>query len=213
MRGHPEMKGHSHEWCPLIYWFRSYLDNRQQYVQYNNCKSSISTIPCGVPQGSVLGPLLFIIYTNDLPNNLISCKTIPFADDTTLYLSSTDIQYLYTTANKDLESLTEWFRSNKLSLDVGQTHYVLFTHKPIMVPENLNITIGEETIQRRDTVKFLGMYIDSKLEWHDHIKYVRNKISSSLYAMRKVKHILTTNHLLTLYYSLVYPYIDYGITL
>ena len=68
----------------------------------------------------------------------------------------------------------------------------------MMVPENLNITIGEETVQRQDTVKFLGMHIDSKLEWHDHIKYVRNKISSSLYAMRKVKHILTTNHLLTL---------------
>ena len=87
-------------------WFRSFLDNRQQYVQYNNCKSSISTIPCGVPQGSVLGPLVFIIYTSDLPNSLTSCKTIRFADDTTLYLSSTDIQYLYTTANKDLESLT-----------------------------------------------------------------------------------------------------------
>ena len=68
------------------------------------------------------------------------------------------MSHLYTTVNKYLESLTEWFRSNELSLNVGKTHYGLFTHKHIMVPENLNITIGEETIQRKDTVKCLGMY-------------------------------------------------------
>ena len=194
-------------------WFRSYLDNRKQYVQYKDSKSVVSTIPCGVPQGSVLGPLLFIVYTNDLPNSLSNCKTILFADDTTIYLSSTDITYLYRSANQDLETLTEWFRSNKLSLNVGKTHYVLFSHHHIDIPENLTIKIGKEIIERKDTVKFLGMYIDLKLEWHDHIKYVKNKITSSLYAMRKVKHILATDHLLTLYYSLVYPYIDYGITL
>lgn len=194
-------------------WFRSYLDNRKQYVQYKNYKSTVSTIPCGVPQGSVLGPLLFIIYTNDLPNSLTNCKAILFADDTTLYISATDIKYLYRVANQDLEALTEWFRSNKLSLNVGKTHYVLFTHNYIQIPENQNITIGNEIIERKETVKFLGMYIDSKLEWHDHIKYVKNKISSSLYAMRKVRHVLRTNHLLILYYSLIYPYIDYGITL
>ena len=92
------------------------------------------------------------------------------------------------------------------SYDLFYLLYILFTHKHIMVPENLNITIGAEAIPRKDTVKCLGMYIDSKLDWFDHIQYVRNV--SSLYAMRKVKHILTTDHLLlTLYYSLIYIYI------
>ena len=87
---------------------RSFLDNRQQYVQHNNCKSSISTIPCGVPQGSVLGPLLFIIYTNDLPNSLTSCKTILFADGTTLYLSTTDFQYLCNELGGNMARFTQF---------------------------------------------------------------------------------------------------------
>jgi hypothetical protein len=94
-----------------------------------------------------------------------------------------------------------------------KTHYVLFSQKHIEIPENLNIIIGKEIIEQKYTVIFLGMYFDLKLEWHDHIKYVKNKITSSLYAMSKVKNILATDPLLTLYYSLIYPYIDYGITL
>jgi hypothetical protein len=194
-------------------WFRNYLSNRTQYVQYNNTKSATTIMPCGVPQGSVLGPLLFIIYTNDLPNCLSSCKAILFADDTTLYLSSSNIQQLYQSTNTDLEYLDEWFRSNKLSLNVSKTHYVLFSYKQSHIPNDLNIRIRNELISRKQTVKFLGMHIDEQLNWHEHIKFIKNKISSSLYAMRKVKNIISTRHLLTLYYSLIYPYIDYGITL
>ena len=93
-------------------WFHSYLSNRKQFVQYNQSISHTETMPCGVPQGSVLGPLLFIIYTNDLPNCLQYSKAILFADDTTVYSSSKNIQYLYTSANTDLQSLAEWFREN-----------------------------------------------------------------------------------------------------
>jgi hypothetical protein len=194
-------------------WFRSYLDTRKQYVQYKNSKSSTETIPCGVPQGSVLGPLLFIVYTNDLPNCLNYSKTILFADDTTLYLSSPDIKYLYRNVNIDLEFLAEWFRANKLSLNVSKTHLVVFKQSHMKIPNNLNINIDNQTIERKNVVKFLGIYIDSKLEWHEHIKYINNKLNSSLYAMRKVSHLLRTSHLLTLYYSLIYPYLDYGISL
>jgi len=194
-------------------WFKSYLEQRKQYVQYKNSKSTTEIIPCGVPQGSVLGPLLFIIYTNDLPNCLSYSKAILFADDTTVYLSSSNIQYLYRSVNLDLESMAEWFRANKLSLNVGKTHLVVFKQCHTQIPENLNIKIGNEIIERKNVVKFLGIYIDSKLEWHDHIKYIKNKLNSSLYAMRKTKHLLKKNHLLTLYYALIYPYLDYGITL
>jgi len=194
-------------------WFRNYLHNRTQYVQYNNKTSTTTTMQCGVPQGSVLGPLLFIIYTNDLPNCLSNCKAILFADDTTLYLSSSNIEQLYISTNIDLQLLDEWFRSNKLSLNVGKTNYVLFTHNETQIPENLNIQIRNTVIERKHTVKFLGIHIDAKLNWHEHIKFVKNKISSAMYAMRKVKHIISTRHLLTLYYSLIYPYLDYGITL
>jgi len=194
-------------------WFRSYLENRQQYVEYCHTESSILTVPCGVPQGSVLGPLLFIIYTNDLPNCLKNSKAILFADDTTIYISSNDTRQLYISANLELQSLTEWFRANKLSLNVAKTHYVFFRCNNADVPMDIDLNIGDDIIEEAHVAKFLGMFIDSKLDWNVHLDYVKNKLNSSLYAMRRVKHILSKNHLMTLYYSLIYPYIDYGITM
>ena len=113
--------------------------DRKQYVLYDKTASLVKDIPCGVPQGSVLGPLLFIIYTNDLPNCLNVCKAILFADDTTIYCSSNNIQDLYIKANYELESLSEWFRSNKLSLNVSKTNFVIFNHNKIDIPENLTM--------------------------------------------------------------------------
>ena len=150
---------------------------------------------------------------NDLPNCLTHSKAILFADDTTVYSTSEDIPTLFNNVNLDQDSLTEWFRSNKLSLNVGKTNYVVFKNNPKPIESNLNIKVGNIPIEHKNVVKFLGVYIDAKLEWHDHIKYIKNKLNSSIYAMRKVKNILNTNHLITLYYSLVYPYIDYGISL
>ena len=95
-------------------WFRSYLTNRKQYVQIKDENSATETITYGVPQGSVLGPLLFIIYTNDLPKSLIKTKTILFADDTTIFKSSNNIETLYTAMNEDLRILEDWFKANKL---------------------------------------------------------------------------------------------------
>ena len=146
---------------------------------------------------------LYIIYTNDLSKCLSLTKAIIFADDTTIYLSSNDIIYLYQSINTDFQSLTEWFRANKLSLNVGKTNFVLFiSHKcaSISVPCHLRIKIGNDEIERKSTVltvKFLGMHIDSKLEWHEHIKFIQHKLSSGLYAMNKVKHLLSNSPLST----------------
>ena len=144
--------------------------NRKQFVQYKDTKSSTHIIPCGVPQSSVLGPLLFIIYTNDLPNCLTHSKTILFADDTTVYLNSQNIPDMYIQINYDLESLSEWFRVNKLSLNIGKTNYVVFKQNHTAVDAHLTINIGNYIIEHKTVVKFLGVYIDEKLEWHGHIK-------------------------------------------
>ncbi len=195
-------------------WFKSYLHGRRQYVQFKTEKSITYNIPCGVPQGSVLGPLLFIIYSNDLSNCISNnTKTILFADDTTLYTSSSDIKLTFQVMNAELKSLAEWFRANKLSLNVSKTHYILINPERPHLPEDLKLQIGNEKIEQKQHIKFLGMIIDDKLEWKDHITFVRNKISSSIYAINKVKHFMNRGHLLTLYYSLIYPYLDYGITL
>ncbi len=166
-----------------------------------------------MPQGSVLGPLLFIIYINDLPNCLSRSRAILFADDTTIYLSSKHIETLYNHINYDLNKLSDWFRANKLSLNVGKTNCTLFKLNNNPINEKFKIKLGQDTIEHKNVVKFLGMNIDSKLKWHEHINSVRNKLNSSMYALNKVKHILNPKHLMTLYYSLIYPYIDYGISL
>ena len=83
----------------------------------------------------------------------------------------------------------------------------------MQIPENLGIKISNQNIERKEVVKFLGMYIDEKLDWHEHLNYIKNKLHSAIYAMKKTKHLLSTQHLTTLYYSLIYPYLDYGISL
>ena len=194
-------------------WFSSYLYQRKQFVHYMGNDSHVETIKCGVPQGSVLGPLLFIIYTNDLPGCLNLTKSILFADDTTIYLSSNNISYLYTTMNGELLKLTDWFRANKLSLNISKTNYILFTYQNRQVVTNIDLQLSDISIERTKYTKFLGIYIDEKLKWDEHINVMKTKISKSFFAINKVKHILPRNMLTTLYYSLIYPYLTYGIIL
>jgi hypothetical protein len=139
-------------------WFRSYLTGRRQYVSYKNVVSETQPVLCGVPQGSVLGPLLFIIYTNDLPNAMGSAKSIIFADDTTVYASSNSLTRLYNIINSDLNSLADWFYANKLSLNVSKTHYVLFSRHKVTI--DLEIIIGNAKIERKPYVNFFGLMID-----------------------------------------------------
>ena len=140
-------------------WFSSYLYQRKQFVHYMGNDSHVETIKCGVPQGSVLGPLLFIIYTNDLPGCLNLTKSILFADDTTIYLSSNNISYLYTTMNGELLKPTDWFRANKLSLNISKTNYILFTYQNRQVVTNIDLQLSDISIERTKYTKFLGIYI------------------------------------------------------
>ena len=194
--------------------FRNYLSNRQQYVQINTSQSETDTITCGVPQGSVLGPLLFIIYTNDMPENLIRTKAILFADDTTIFKSNKNLTELYQFMNHDLKTLTDWFKANKLSLNTGKTNCILFKrNKNILNAHNNKLYLDNVELSFATQTKFLGLIIDEYLEWDDHIKLCRNKISSGIYAVNSLKHILSIGLLKTVYYSMIYPYISYGILL
>ena len=193
-------------------WFSSYLYNRKQFVHYMGSNSHVETIKCGVPQGSVLGPLLFIIYTNDFPRCLILTTSILIADDTTVYLSSKNVTYLYTMMNIELLNLTDWFKANKLSLNISKTNCMLFTYKK-QQDNNIDLQLSNCNIQKTNCTKFLGLYIDDKLKWDEHINMMKKKISKSFFAINKVKNIMPKRHLSILYYSLIYPYLTYGIIL
>jgi hypothetical protein len=192
-------------------WFRSYLFDRKQFVSYKETNSVHHGVACGVPQGSVLGPLLFIIYTNDLPNSINHSNCILFADDTTIFLSSEHILDLKNKIEDDMKSLTDWFRANKLSLNVQKTNFVLF--KPKHVTLNMDIAtlqLGGQPIKKVNCVKFLGVYIDDKLEWGDHINHIAKKISSGSYAINAAKRYLSVDNLKSLYFSLVHSHLTYG---
>lgn len=195
-------------------WLKSYLTNRTQYVEINNKKSEMKPVACGVPQGSVLGPLLFIIYTNDLPNSITHSHTILFADDTTIFAKSNNLTTLYDNVNSDLDSLYQWFKTNKLSLNVGKTNYMLFTNnKNVSAIQDHKIKIGDDEIEHKKMVKFLGIIIDENLNWQNHIEMTKNKISAISYSLKMVKKLLPKQTMKTLYEALIQPHIEYGITI
>ena len=129
-------------------WFRSHPSNRKQFIQYKDSKLSTYTIPYGVPWGSVLGPLLFIVYTKDLPNCLIQCKSILSANDTTVYLTAKDIPTMFKSLNFDLECLTEGFRANNLSLNLWKTNYAILKTGCKPLEKKITFKIGNEAIER-----------------------------------------------------------------
>ena len=193
-------------------WFKNYLANRKQYVIYNNKTSDNLDITCGVPQKSVLGPLLFIVYTNDLPDCIEGAETILFADDTTICQSSDNIELLYHSMNDNLDRLTDWFKANKLSLNINKSNYMIFPNKRHIDPSH-NLSIANTNIDQVKSTKFLGIHIDQQLKWDVHVDSIKSKISSSLFIMNKVKHFISTSLMKILYYSMVYPYLTYGIAL
>ena len=198
-------------------WFKNYLSDRTQFVSINDHNSSTTTINCGVPQGSVLGPLLFLLYINDLPN-ATKFFTSLFADDTALSMSSSDLGDLYRRANIELDKAAEWFNTNKLTLNVSKTKYIMFRKKNMKIyPEVHRLHIGVEDIERigfgcRDEYfKFVGMKIDEFLTWEYHIKHIENKVSSANFALNRTKYLLPANVRKIIYNSLVKSHIEYGI--
>ena len=149
--------------------------------------------------------LLFIIYTNDFPDSLYGAKSILFADDTTIYISSNKISNLYRDMNIELDNMTDWFRANQLSLNVTKTNYMymIFTNTNTE-QRHMELTMTNTTMTPSKCVKFLGVLIDEKLKWDEHIKTVKHKINRSFFAINRAKHLIKRKNLVTLYYSLVY---------
>ena len=140
----------------MLKWFESYLKGRKQYVFYNGATSSIQEITCGVPQGSVLGPLLFLLYINDLPNISDKLQFFLFADDTNIYYESKDLKELEKTVNSELKKLTLWLNVNRLALNVSKTNFVIF-RSPKKIPDhNVTLLMNKCALEQKDHVKYLG---------------------------------------------------------
>ena len=190
-------------------WFPSYLKDRTQFVSCNNTSSVIKPISSGVPQGSVLGPLLFLIYINDLPNALKKLNFYLFADDTNLFYKSDNLDELQKTVNKELKNIVVWLNANRLALNVSKTNFVIFSavNKPL---KPVTILINRKAIEQKDYVKYLGVLIDCKLSFKHHITAISKKIARTIGLMYKLRHFVPLNTLIMLYYSLIYPFLIYA---
>ena len=179
---------------------KSYLSSRYQYVKVNNKCSSLIEVLFGVPQGSVLGPLLFLIFINDLPD-ATNLYVKLFADDTFLCTQNESFDTLESEVNSELKKVSTWLASNQLTLNISKSKHMLISRK--RNTHNLNIHLNGMQMQSCDTYKYLGVYIDKDLNWKSHIEYINKKISKSCGALAKIRHCVDTNTLVNVYHALV----------
>ena len=193
-----------------IDWFRSYLTGRFQAVKHRGVTSEYLEITCGVPQGSILGPLLFIMYINDMVEYVQDCKLSLYADDTAMYTCCKSNIELMMTLNIELGLINEWLKANKLTINVTKTKYVVFgTRHMLQTKPDLNLKIGGKPIERVSTMKYLGVLLDDLLTFEEHITHVVTKSTQKLGILRKSREFLDRKTSTLLYKSLVLPHIDY----
>ena len=153
------------------------LNNRKQYVCIDGVKSSNLDISCGVTQGSILGPLLFLIYVNDLATVSKDAVTVLFADDTNTIYRSKTYSELNKVINEDLPRISNWFKTNKLALNETKTKFIIFHTRHNSPPSTFQIVLNNVELERVEYTKFLGILIQENLSWGTHINYICEKVS------------------------------------
>jgi len=198
---------------PMHSWISSYLSNRSQYVILNNTQSTILNVDYGVPQGSVLGPLLFLIYINDIGNipNLSANPKI-FADDTNIFINAPNLNKLNSDCQDAIDKISDWMLANRLTVNYEKTNYMIFCpdkqHKDSLV---LNLNINNKLINKVTSIKYLGIYIDENLTWKTHIEDLCQSLRKYVGIFYQLSLKLPQKILKMLYFALIYSRILYAI--
>ena len=184
-----------------VNWFQSYLANRKQRTSVGDLDtlSVAPPITVGVPQGSILGPLLFLIYVNNLPPCQLASEIILYADDTVIYYSSTDMLHLESKLNSDLATIYNWFSSNLLTLNISKCNFVIFGNsRKLKLVNDVSLKVNSTAIDRSDSFKYLGVIINQTMSWSEHIDSISTKINQRIGMIKRI-HLLALLAKLTLY--------------
>ena len=189
-------------------WLMDYLSNREQYVKFNNCMSDSKPVRIGVPQGSILGPLLFLIFIEDIKRAGHEGELLLFADDGNYYESSDNHHQLIELVNCKIHFITRWFLANRLAINVIKTEAMLFSRRLIYFPLQ-PIIVNSCPIPYNFIFKFLGVLLDFKLNWKAHICSISSKLSSACGILFRTRNMITRNIAKTIYYGIAHPYLTY----
>ena len=195
-------------------WFKSYLNERSLSVKCQTLDSGKGVmsegypVEYGSPEGSCLGPLLFLVFCNDLYRTLEICSCILFADDTTLYKTHADSKFLEWSVNEDLKLLSDWFKANKLTLNLSKTMFMYFPHSR-KCPDIRSIHCDGTKIPKVSTTKFLGVWIDDSLNWKHHTNMLIIKLQKNIWLLKQSSNFLDVPTLKTLYYTQIFSNISY----
>jgi exonuclease III len=198
-------------------WFASYLSERKQFVSFQNYNSNYIEITTGVPQGSILGPLLFIIFMNDINFSSNIFNFILFADDTTLSspIDHFSFENTFKIINEELQKVNDWLQINKLALNVQKSKFMIFHYaqRRFMIEDHVNLKIDNNNISRVNSFNLLGITLDDNLTWNNHLRILSSKISRTNGLMARLKNVVPCTTLRLIYSSLVTCHLNYGVTL